>query len=409
MTETSKKAPPHGWKPGQSGNLAGRAPRSGKVAKLRASIAGHIPALVAVLVERALCADFGASRLLLRRVIPPLRSIGKATPLALPDGALTEQGRVVLVLSLPATLAPGQGAALLASLGTLASFTETPTNCTDVSTRWKAETGHRDEHGDPAPHSSAGTFSFQIEIEDASVAVWPRSCAQLTGRKVVNVPSCKRCNVFNPALGEGCWAVIVVTAGGRNGGKGAFIMTFNKSMAVMALALGVAGAAQGADFYVGGGVGGSAFYEDDPEISVTDRQDVGFKVLGGIRFNPYLAVEAGWADLGEVEIAVPSDLGPIKAQVATEGWFIDVVGSYEVVPKWSVLGRIGLFDSKVKLGIDGIGSTSESDTGFKYGLGVQYELSKTLGLRAEWERAEIDVYETNGDGDLWSIGLIFRF
>lgn len=120
----SKHKPPQAWKPGQSGNPAGRKPGTGEVAKLRAVIANHVPALVAVLVERALAGDVGAARLLLERTIAPLKASEETASLALPDGTLTEQGRAVLLAVADGSLAPGQGAALLASLGTLAKLTE---------------------------------------------------------------------------------------------------------------------------------------------------------------------------------------------------------------------------------------------------------------------------------------------
>jgi hypothetical protein len=66
----------------------------------------------------------GAARLLLERVIPPLKATEEAALLALPDGTLTEQGRAVLGAVAAGKLAPGQGAALLASLGTLAKLAE---------------------------------------------------------------------------------------------------------------------------------------------------------------------------------------------------------------------------------------------------------------------------------------------
>jgi len=113
-----------GWKPGQSGNPAGRRPGSGDVAKLRAAMAAHVPALVKVLLERALSGDVGAARLLLERTIAPLKASEETAPIALPDGTLTEQGRAVLGAVAAGDLAPGQGAALLASLGTLAKLTE---------------------------------------------------------------------------------------------------------------------------------------------------------------------------------------------------------------------------------------------------------------------------------------------
>ena len=114
----------NGWKAGQSGNPAGRKPGTGAVAKIRASMAEHVPALVAVLLERAMAGDIGAARLLLERTVAPLKAAEQSAPLALPAGTLTEQGRAVIAAVASGELAPSQGAALLSSLGTLAKLTE---------------------------------------------------------------------------------------------------------------------------------------------------------------------------------------------------------------------------------------------------------------------------------------------
>ncbi len=120
-----KKPPPHLWKPGQSGNPKGKPSGSGKVAALRAGIAENLPAIIATLTTAALAGDVSAARLLLERVIPPLKASEEATPVNLPDGTLTEQGRSVVAAVAAGELAPGQGAALLGSLGALAKLTET--------------------------------------------------------------------------------------------------------------------------------------------------------------------------------------------------------------------------------------------------------------------------------------------
>ena len=115
---------PGRWKAGESGNPAGRKPGTGAVAKIRASMAEHVPALVAVLLERAMAGDIGAARLLLERTIAPLKAAEQAAPLALPGGTLAEQGRAVVAAVAAGELAPGQGAALLSSIGTLAKLIE---------------------------------------------------------------------------------------------------------------------------------------------------------------------------------------------------------------------------------------------------------------------------------------------
>ena len=122
MTEPKKKR--GSWKPGQSGNPAGRPPGVGEVGKLRAAIGKRVPELLAAMMTRALDGDVGAARLLLERAIAPLKAAEQPQALNLPDGTLTDQGRAVLSAVAAGELAPGQGAALLAAIGTLARVTE---------------------------------------------------------------------------------------------------------------------------------------------------------------------------------------------------------------------------------------------------------------------------------------------
>ena len=123
MTEPKKKRGL--WKPGQSGNPAGRPPGSGEVSKLRASIAARVPELLAAMMDKALEGDVGAARLLLERAIDPLKGVEQAQALALDAGdTLTAQGRAVLSAVAAGELAPGQGAQLLAAIGSLARVTE---------------------------------------------------------------------------------------------------------------------------------------------------------------------------------------------------------------------------------------------------------------------------------------------
>jgi len=121
---TAKKRPPGRWKAGESGNPAGRKPGTGEVAKVRAAIAAQVPALLAKLMTQALEGDTSAARLLLERAIAPLKAAEQPQALTLPDGSLTDQGRAVLASVAAGELAPGQGAALLGAIGTLARVAE---------------------------------------------------------------------------------------------------------------------------------------------------------------------------------------------------------------------------------------------------------------------------------------------
>jgi hypothetical protein len=118
------KTPPTAWKPGQSGNPSGRKPGTGQIAKLRETIAQSIPELLENLIEKARDGDVQAARLLIERVIPPMRAAELAQPLTLPDGSLTDQGRAVLRSVAAGELAPGQGAQLLSAIAALGRTTE---------------------------------------------------------------------------------------------------------------------------------------------------------------------------------------------------------------------------------------------------------------------------------------------
>jgi hypothetical protein len=122
MTQKDAKG---GWKPGQSGNPSGRPPGSSEVGRLRAAISEHLPQIIAQLVEKARGGDTQAARLLLERVLPPVKAVEATVMLELADGAsLTEQGESIVRAVAGGLLAPGQAGALLTGLGSIARLKE---------------------------------------------------------------------------------------------------------------------------------------------------------------------------------------------------------------------------------------------------------------------------------------------
>lgn len=122
------------WRKGQSGNPAGRKPGTGEVALLRSAIAAHVPDIVAKLVAKAKRGDVAAARLLLERVVPPMKPSEEMAHVALPDESLTAQGRAVLEAASSGVLSPGQATQLLAGLGSLAKLVETEELAARVAT-----------------------------------------------------------------------------------------------------------------------------------------------------------------------------------------------------------------------------------------------------------------------------------
>ena len=97
----------------------------GEVTKLRESIAAHLPEIITQLVIKAKEGDAQAARLLLERVLPPMKAIEPMVELTLPVGeGITAQGVAIVQAVAAGILAPGQGAQLLTGLGALARIKE---------------------------------------------------------------------------------------------------------------------------------------------------------------------------------------------------------------------------------------------------------------------------------------------
>lgn len=121
----SRKKPPNQWKAGQSGNPKGRPPGVSAITKMRESLSGDVPAILARLVAAAKDGDVQAARLILERVLPPLKGIEQPVTLSLPDGGtLTAKADAVLSAAAVGNLAPGQAAQLISALGAMAKITE---------------------------------------------------------------------------------------------------------------------------------------------------------------------------------------------------------------------------------------------------------------------------------------------
>ena len=112
--------------PGCSGNPAGR-PRSKitKASVMRETLSPHMPTILKKLIDMALAGDIQACRILIDRVMPPLRPVESTVSLPLPaDAGLSEQGRAVIAATAAGTIAPSQAAVLLAGLAALAKIVE---------------------------------------------------------------------------------------------------------------------------------------------------------------------------------------------------------------------------------------------------------------------------------------------
>ncbi|WP_439520069.1 outer membrane beta-barrel protein [Hydrogenophaga sp.] len=203
------------------------------------------------------------------------------------------------------------------------------------------------------------------------------------------------------------------------------------SLLTLALMVHTPAMAQSSGWYAGANAGRTGAEIDDPRItsglaaqgfattSIQDRdRSTGFKLYGGYQFNPYMALEGGYFDLGKfgyIANTVPS--GTLNGDMRVKGLNLDLVGTLPITGKLSALGRVGVNHARVNDRFSGTGAVGvsnptarQSDTNVKYGIGLNYAFSETLAMRLEVERYRVnDAVGNKGDVDMVSVGLVYRF
>jgi opacity protein-like surface antigen len=225
-------------------------------------------------------------------------------------------------------------------------------------------------------------------------------------------------------------------------------------LVVAALLPGVAGAEL--SYYVGAGVGGMRLEEDvnltaeavdsssgspvvisSATLDTFEGNDVAYRFFGGIRLGPYLAVEAGYVNLGEpddgLNLNIPPDPPPpapierpetdvtIRLYNELDGFDVHALGMLPLNDRWEAFAKIGLIKwySTVRIRnaySDTIiedpdsnlfptvtpPSSKASDDGVDLagGLGLTYKATERMSLRGEgtW-------YDFEDTDQVWMLGI----
>jgi OOP family OmpA-OmpF porin len=108
--------------------------------------------------------------------------------------------------------------------------------------------------------------------------------------------------------------------------------------------------------------------------------------------------------------------GSLKSR---SGWNLDAVGTLPLFDdKFMLLARVGVQTSKTSDLFNGTGaaapltnpSPSKNQVSYKYGAGAEYDFTKNIGVRAEWERYRVsDGISDKINVNLISASLLYRF
>ena len=132
-----------------------------------------------------------------------------------------------------------------------------------------------------------------------------------------------------------------------------------------------------------------------------DDSATAIRAGGGYQFTPMWGMEVSYATYGKAA------LGSSHGDWKTNGVQVSGIGTFPVAESFSVLGKVGV--ARLERQVNGASSTK---TNLAYGIGAQYDFTKGIAFRAQYERLGT-IGDTNTTGQakasLLSVGALYRF
>jgi OmpA-OmpF porin, OOP family len=173
------------------------------------------------------------------------------------------------------------------------------------------------------------------------------------------------------------------------------------------------------NLYLGGSIGQSKAKDacEGANISCEDT-DTAWRLFAGYQFNPHLAIEAGYADLGKATANGVISGVTVNAKFEASAWDLVAVGILPLASQFSLYGKLGLYYGEIKgtatgtLGsVTATSSDKDTTTDLTFGLGAAFDINRNFGVRAEYQKYK-DMGGSNvgkSDVDVMSIGVLYHF
>jgi hypothetical protein len=134
----------------------------------------------------------------------------------------------------------------------------------------------------------------------------------------------------------------------------------------------------------------------------------------GYKYSRYLAVESEFVDAPHAASDLFASPGNLNSAFRSPSYGVDTVAT---LPIWrlSFYGRMGAYHGDPRTGFGAYSTSLLGDTGARsrwhYGLGMRYDITKSVGVRAEMERYSLMGGSSNSEpeSDLFTVGLSWRF
>jgi OOP family OmpA-OmpF porin len=136
-------------------------------------------------------------------------------------------------------------------------------------------------------------------------------------------------------------------------------------------------------WYIGAGLGVSRAQHACTGLPIgvsCDESDTSWKAYGGYRLARYFAVEGGGGALGDVR----AQTGATVLKISGTELELSALGIVPLTSQFSLFGRFGGYRSKVN--VSGALTGSKSSGNATYGIGMDFNLTRNVDMRAEWQR-----------------------
>jgi OOP family OmpA-OmpF porin len=169
----------------------------------------------------------------------------------------------------------------------------------------------------------------------------------------------------------------------------------------------------------GGQIDGALGQQGLASSSSLDDHGTAWGLFAGYQFNPYFAVEGGYLNLGKFDysstVSSPA-ADTVSGHLGVQGVDAAAVGLLPFGKQWAAYGKAGLLYAKSTLDASSTGAVAVSDadhwsTSPLLGAGINYDLTRNVALRGEYDRyfKVGDTTTGKGDIDAFTARVVYRF
>ena len=159
-------------------------------------------------------------------------------------------------------------------------------------------------------------------------------------------------------------------------------------------------------------------FSDTPVTSFAPQRaaDSGFRLKLGYKYSRYFSVEGEFVDFARAPSDMFSSPGNLASAFRSTGFGVDTVATLPVWRSFSFYGRLGAYRGEPGNAFSTYSTSLLNGGGvrgtrWRYGLGMRYDFTQTLGVRAEVERFSPlgSAFAPDLETDQVSVGVHWRF